>query len=136
MALPPQVEGRSLGKQASNLAFLSAQRRDEAGFAQVTVRVGNFSDVPVAVEVRFTAVDDAAQAQQVKLPPSGTAVLRVGFKTSQPITVSLPDDALSEDGHLTLLPVAPGRRDRRACSKASTLPHSRRCTASSPWLPG
>jgi hypothetical protein len=104
LVLPPQVEARSLGKQASNLAFLSAQRRDEAGFAQVTVRVGNFSDVPVVADVNFTTADDAAQAQHVKLAPSGTAVLRVGFKTSQPITVTLSDDALSEDGHLTLLP--------------------------------
>ena len=104
VAIPPQFEGRSVGKQASNLAFLSAQRRDEAGYAQVTVRVGNFSDVPVTAEVRFTAVDDKPQKQDVKLPPSGTAVLRVGFKTTQHITVSLPDDALSEDGQLTLLP--------------------------------
>ncbi len=104
VAVPPQLEGRSVGKQASNLAFLSAQRRDEDGRAQVTVRVGNFSDVPVTAEVRFTAADDAPQKQDVKLQPSATAVLRVGFKTQQPITVTLPDDALVEDGHLTLLP--------------------------------
>ena len=104
VVMPPQVEGHSVGKQASNLAFLSAQRRDEAGFAQVTVRVGNFSDVAVSVEVRFAAVDDAPQKQTVKLPPSGTAVLRVGYKTDKPITASLPDDALFEDGQLTLLP--------------------------------
>ena len=104
VAVPPQLEGRSVGKQASNLAFLSAQRRDEDGRAQVTVRVGNFSDVAVTAEVRFWAPDDAPQIQEVKLQPSATAVLRVGFKTGQPITVSLPDDALVEDGHLTLLP--------------------------------
>lgn len=104
VAIPSQVEGRSVGQQANNLAFLSAQRRDEDGKAQVTVRVGNFSDVPQNVEVRFNATDDAPQKQQVKLQPSGTAVLRVGMKTSQPITVTLPDDALSEDGQLTLLP--------------------------------
>lgn len=104
VAVPPQVEGRSVGKQASNVAFLSAQRRDEAGRAQVTVRVGNFSDVPVTTEVQFSAVDDEPQKQQVTLQPSGTAVLRVGFKTDQQITVSLPDDALGEDGQLTLLP--------------------------------
>ena len=104
VAVPPQLEGRSVGKQASNLAFLSAQRRDEDGRAQVTVRVGNFSDVAVTAEVRFWAPDDAPQKQDVKLQPSATAVLRVGFKTQQPITVALPDDALVEDGHLTLLP--------------------------------
>lgn len=104
VAVPPQLEGRSVGKQASNLAFLSAQRRDEDGRAQVTVRVGNFSDVPVTAEVRFAAPDDAPQKQDVKLQPSATAVLRVGFKTKEPITVTLPDDALVEDGRLTLLP--------------------------------
>jgi hypothetical protein len=104
VVLPPQFEGRSVGKQASNVAFLSAQRRDEGGYAQVTVRVGNFSDVPVTALVRFTAVDDAAQKQEVKLQPSGSAVLRVGFKTDKPITASLEDDALPEDGQLTLLP--------------------------------
>lgn len=104
VVMPPQFEGRSVGKRASNLAFLSAQRRDEAGFAQVTLRVGNFSDVAASVEVRFVAEDDAPQKQTVKLQPSGTAVLRVGFKTDKPITASLPDDALAEDGQLTLLP--------------------------------
>ena len=104
VAIPPQVEGHSVGKQASNVAFLSAQRRDEDGRAQITVRVGNFSDVPTTVEVRFTARDDAPQRQQVKLQPSGTAVLRVGFKTSKPVIVTLPDDALGDDGSLTLLP--------------------------------
>ena len=104
VAIPPQVQALSVGKRASNVAFLSAQRRDEDGRAQVTVRVGNFSDLPVTAEVTFSAPDDKAQKQQVKLQPSGTAVLRVGFKTAQPITVSLPDDALWEDGQLTLLP--------------------------------
>lgn len=104
LTLPPQVEGRSVGKAASNVAFLSAQRRDEAGLAQVTVRVGNFGELPATVEVRFMALDAAPQEQQVKLAPSATAVLRVGMKTAQPITVKLPDDALAVDGELTLLP--------------------------------
>lgn len=104
VVLPSQFEGHSLGKRADNVAFLSAQRRDENGFAQLTVRVGNFSDRPVEVPVRFSASDDAPQTQTVKLQPAGSAVLRVGFKSTKPIDVTLPDDALSADGHLTLLP--------------------------------
>lgn len=104
LALPPTIEGRSVGKAADNVAFLSAQRRDENGFAQVTVRVGNFGATAIEVPVRFAASDDAPQTQQVKLQPSGTAVLRVGLESTQPIELSLPDDALPEDGHLTLLP--------------------------------
>ena len=104
VVLPSQFEGHSLGKRADNVAFLSAQRRDENGFAQVTVRVGNFSDRPVEVPVRFSASDDAPQTQTVKLQPAGSAALRVGFKSNKPIDVTLPDDALSADGHLTLLP--------------------------------
>lgn len=104
LALSPQVEGHSVGKRADNVAFLSAQRRDENGFAQVTARVGNFGDRPVEVPVRFSAPDDKPQVQTVKLQPGATAVLRVGFKSTQPIELSLPDDALAADGHLTLLP--------------------------------
>ncbi|MFT3710495.1 MAG: VWA domain-containing protein [Archangium sp.] len=104
IALPPHFEAHSVGKKVDNVAFLSAQRRDENGFAQVTVRVGNFSDVAVEVPVKFTAPDDKPQSHTVKLAPSATAVLRVGFHSKAPIEVELPSDALTEDGHLTLLP--------------------------------
>jgi hypothetical protein len=102
--LPPNFEARSVGTSADNVAFLSAQRRDENGFAQVTVRVGNFSDKATEVKVQFTAPDDKPQSHFVKLAASGTAVLRVGFKSKEPIEAQLPDDALPQDGHLTLLP--------------------------------
>lgn len=104
IALPPNFEARSVGKRIENVAFLSAQRRDENGFAQVTVRIGNFSDAAVEVPVQFTAPDDKPQSHKVKLGPSATAVLRVGFRSKEPIEVRIPDDALAEDGHLTLLP--------------------------------
>ncbi|MFZ5439455.1 MAG: vWA domain-containing protein [Myxococcota bacterium] len=104
VALPSQFEGRSVGGRATNVGFLSAQRRDENGFAQVTVRVGNFGDAAAEVPVRFSTTDAPPQTQRVKLAASGSAVLRVGFKSAQPIEVSIPDDALVEDGHLVLLP--------------------------------
>lgn len=104
IALPPNFEARSVGKRLENVAFLSAQRRDENGFAQVTVRLGNFGDAQVEVPVQFTAPDDKPQSHTVKLAPSATAVLRVGFRSKEPIEVRIPNDALVEDGHLTLLP--------------------------------
>lgn len=104
VALPPQVEGRSVGQAAENQALLTAQRYDEAGRASVTVRVGHFGDKPKQVQVRFEAADDQPQQQRVELQPGGSAVLRVGFKTQGPVRVFLPDDALAADGQVTLLP--------------------------------
>ena len=104
MALPPQVEARSVGKAAPNDALLTAQRQDEGGLARVTVRVGHFGDKPAKVTVRFEAKDDAPQTQVIELQPGGSAVLRVGLKTSQPVQVTLPPDALDADGRVTLLP--------------------------------
>ncbi|MGV3622131.1 MAG: vWA domain-containing protein [Archangium sp.] len=104
LSLLPTIDGRSVGKSAPNLAFLSAQRRDEGGFAQVTVRVGNFDDEERRVTVVFTPTDDAVQKKELVLGAGGSAVLRVGFKTTAPITVRLPEDALTDDGELTLLP--------------------------------
>lgn len=104
VTMPPQVEARSVGQAADNVAILTAQRRDEGGAATITVRVGNFSDKAKKVTVHFEAKDDAPQSQSVDLGAGASAVLRVGFKTKGEVTVSVPDDALSEDGRVTLLP--------------------------------
>ncbi len=104
LALLPTIEGRSVGEALGNVAFLSAQRRDEGGRAQVTVRVGNFSDTEKKVSVRFTPTGAAVQTRELTLPASGTAVLRVGFDTTGAIVAALPDDALRDDGELALLP--------------------------------
>lgn len=103
-ALPPQVEGRSVGKAASNAALLTAQRQDEGGIARVTVRVGHFGEKPAKVTVRFEAPDDAPQTQALELQPGASAVVRVGLKTAKPVLVTLPSDALEADGRVTLLP--------------------------------
>jgi alpha-D-ribose 1-methylphosphonate 5-triphosphate synthase subunit PhnH len=104
IALPAEVEGRSVGKRLTNLAFLSAQRRDEGGVATVTVRVGSFSDAEASVKVRFTASDAPPQEPTVTVAAGATAVVRVGVRTAGAIDVRLPDDALTDDGALTLLP--------------------------------
>ena len=104
LALPPEVQGRSVGRQLENVAFLSAQRHDEAGVATVTVRVAGFANGGRTVPVRFSTKGGLAQSQEVVLTPGATALVRVGMKTDEPIEVWLPDDALLEDGRLTLLP--------------------------------
>jgi hypothetical protein len=104
VTLAPEVHGRSVGARLENVGFLSAQRRDEGGVATVTVRVASFADSPRTVPVRFTAPGGLEQTQQVQLAPGATALVRVGMKTDATIEVTLPDDALTGDGHLTLLP--------------------------------
>jgi hypothetical protein len=102
--LLPEVQGRSVGRAADNVALLSAQRHDEGGAATVTVRVANFSEAVREVPVTFETTGDAPHLERVRLEPGATAVVRAGFKTSTPVTVTLPDDALAEDGQVTLLP--------------------------------
>lgn len=104
LTLPPEVQGRSVGRQLENVAFLSAQRHDEGGVATVTVRVAGFTSAARTVPVRFSAKGGLEQSQQVALTPGATALVRVGMKTEASIEVSLPDDALVEDGRLSLLP--------------------------------
>ncbi len=101
---PPGVVVRSVGARADNAAFLSAQRRDEGGVAQVTVRVANFSDEQQELVVTFTPEDSEAQTQRVALAAGGNAVLRQSFTTTRALKVTLPPDALDDDGVLTLLP--------------------------------
>lgn len=104
LALPPEVHGRSVGHRAENLGFLSAQRRDENGVATVTVRVANFGDSAKKLEVRFSAPKGLSEAQEVSVSPGATALVRVSLRTSEAIEVRLPDDALLDDGRITLLP--------------------------------
>ncbi len=102
--VPSFIEGLSVGTARENAAFLSAQRRDEGGVAQITVRVGNFSDSRRRVQVRFAPEDGKVEEREVTLDAGGTVALRVNLKTDKQVEVTLPDDALTDDGHLTLLP--------------------------------
>ena len=111
--LAPEVRVEALGQKLDNVAFVSAQRRDEGEVATLTVRVANFSAVPKDVTVTFQGQGDAPgqnalrQQQRLSLPAGGTEAVRVSFRNAGPVDVSLPDDALAADGHLTLLPSAP-----------------------------
>jgi len=100
---PPEVEVRSVGAAADNLAFLSAQRRDEAGVARLTLRVGNFSKQKKTVELRVFG-EGVEQKTKVELEPNGSSVVRLGLKTAGMLHAELPDDALKDDSALTLPP--------------------------------
>lgn len=103
-AFPDEVEVESVGAKLDNVAFVSAQRKDQNGTAAVTVRVTNFGAKRVEVPVRFSAEGLEASEEKVKLEPNTSAVVRVGLRTAKPVEVRLPDDALVEDGRLLLLP--------------------------------
>jgi hypothetical protein len=105
VALPPEVQGRSVGARLDNLAFLSVQRRDEAGTGTVTVRVGNFTEATRQVDVSFSSKGATGQKQPVSIGAGATALVRVSMKTSGPIEVSLPDDALEADSRLVVPPM-------------------------------
>lgn len=102
--LPAEVQGRSVGQRLPNVAFLSAQRRDEGGVATVTVRVASFADDERTLRVRFTAANGPPRDETVRLAPGATAVVRVGLPGAGAIDVALPDDALVGDGTLHLEP--------------------------------
>jgi hypothetical protein len=111
VAVPPQVQVVEVGEKLDNVALVSAQRRDEADLAQVTVRVASFAATPRAFEVEFhgpaadaTRSGGADKKEKVELAPGASAVLRVSFRNASAIEVRLPDDALAADGHATLLP--------------------------------
>jgi len=119
--LPPEVQVEALGQPLENLAFVSAQRRDEGEIATVTVRVANFSGTSRDVTVRFDSQPAAQgsapgkdggskalhQEQPLSLPSGGSEAARVSFRNVGPVTVTLPQDALSADGNVTLLPAIP-----------------------------
>lgn len=103
-ALPPSAEGLSVGLSLDNDAFLSAEREDSEGAARVTVRVGHFGARAARVPVRFAAKDMEPRVEVLDLEPGASAAVRVSLATRAPVAVTLPDDALVDDGRLTLPP--------------------------------
>lgn len=110
-SVAPAVEWVALGEPLPNAAFVAAQRRDEGDRAEVTVRVASFGAPPDALTVTFSGPPldpsrpgGAQRQERVALSPDGSAVVRARFQNAGPIEVSLPSDALPEDGRVTLIP--------------------------------
>jgi Aerotolerance regulator N-terminal/von Willebrand factor type A domain len=112
---PSWLTVKSVGASLDNLALVSVQRRDAGGVAQLTLRVANFGarEVTAPVEVQEVAgastrptasLSANGRTEKVTVRAGGTVALRLGLTASGPLEVSLPDDALPEDGRVTLLP--------------------------------
>ncbi|WP_164015440.1 BatA domain-containing protein [Pyxidicoccus trucidator] len=112
--VPASVRWLALGTGRDNVALVSAQRRDEGATATVTLRVARFGAGPQEVEARVRALPGPGakagteRVERVRLPDEGTATVRLTFQGAGDVEVSLPDDALPEDGRVRL-PPAPGR---------------------------
>src|SRR5690606_35770092 len=111
--LPAEVEVRAVGAPAENAAIVSAQRTDEGDLARVTVRVANFGDAArtLTLSVRAEPVAGGAAIQQTHtadVPAGGSARIVLALRGVGPVHLALPDDALVEDGRVTLIP-APAR---------------------------
>lgn len=106
LAVPPNVDVTSVGRAVDNVAFVAAQRHDEGGAARVTLRVTNFGAGSADVPVRLTLDDGGVREQPLRLAAGQSGVVRLEAATAGPVQARLPDDALLEDGQLTLLPSA------------------------------
>ncbi|WNG40288.1 hypothetical protein F0U61_46360 [Archangium violaceum] len=121
-AVPPAVRWTALGMPRDNVALLSAWRRDEGTTATVTLRVARFGAGPEETEVRAVArpgpgaKEGTERRERVQLPEEGAATLRFTFENAGDMEVSLPPDALPEDGEARL-PPAPERRVRVALAE-------------------
>ncbi|TQF17821.1 hypothetical protein FJV41_01360 [Myxococcus llanfairpwllgwyngyllgogerychwyrndrobwllllantysiliogogogochensis] len=115
LVIPAPVRWTALGTARENVAFVSAQRKDDGGTATVTLRVARFGAGPESVSVRLRALPgpDAKQGtervEKVALQGEGSATVRLTFQNAGDVEVSLPDDALLEDGQarLTASPTRP-----------------------------
>lgn len=108
--VPPEVHWTALGAPLDNVALVSAQRRDEGHTATVTLRVARFGAGPDETEVRVRALPGPGAEQgterreRVRLPAEGAATVRFTFENAGDVEVSLPEDALPEDGWARLPP--------------------------------
>lgn len=106
--VPPAVQWTALGAARDNVALVSAQRRDEGTKATVTLRVARFGG-PESVEVRVRAQpgpgakEGTEQREVVRLPAEGAATVRLTFENAGDVEVTLPEDALPEDGKARLV---------------------------------
>ena len=122
VAVPAAVRWSALGVPRDNVALVSAWRRDEDATATVTVRVARFGTGPEETEVRAVArpgpgaKEGTERRERVRLPEEGAATLRFTFENAGDVEVTLPPDALPEDGEARL-PPAPERRVRVALAE-------------------
>lgn len=104
-SLPSGTSVRSVGVRLDNVAFVSAQRLDGDTGAVLTLGVVSFSRASRTVELQVC--DDTGrllESVRLALEPGVPAVARIASTAAGPLRASLPDDALPEDGVVTLWP--------------------------------
>ncbi|WP_434383838.1 BatA domain-containing protein [Melittangium boletus] len=125
--VPEAVRWTALGEPRDNVALVSAWRRDEGSTATVTLRVARFGAGPEETEVRVVArpgpgaKEGTERRERVRLPDEGAVTLRLTFEDAGDVEVSLPPDALPEDGAVHL-PPAPERPVRVALAEGLAAP--------------
>jgi hypothetical protein len=102
-AWPEEVEVRSVGEPADNVAFVSAQRRDEGGVAHVGLRVMSFAKEKQSATLVLSG-GDTTERRSLDLAPGAAVDVRLDLKTTAPIRAALPADALPVDSEVTLPP--------------------------------
>lgn len=108
--VPGTVRWTALGAPRDNVGLVSAWRRDEGSTATVTLRVARWGQGPEETEVRVVAApgpgarEGTERRERVRLPEEGAATLRFTFEGAGDVAVSLPPDALPEDGEVRLPP--------------------------------
>ncbi|MCP3102262.1 BatA and WFA domain-containing protein [Myxococcus sp. K15C18031901] len=108
LVLPPSLRWTALGVARDNVGLVSARRRDEGRETTVTLWVARFGGGPASVDLQVRALpgvgakEGATRVEHVALPEEGTATVRLTFQGAGDVEVSLPDDDLPEDGHVTL----------------------------------
>lgn len=109
--LPAVVEVRALGEARENVGIVAAGRADEGEVARISVRVANYTDgertVPVTLSGEQQEGAPLVQHHRLVIPSGGSALLVAGFRSVAAVEVTLPEDALVEDGAVTLLPAPP-----------------------------
>lgn len=106
--VPPAVRWTALGTARDNVALVSAQRRDEGSTATVTLRLARFGTGPEETDVQVRALPGPGakagteRRERVRLPAEGAATVRFTFENAGDVEVSLPPDALPEDGQVRL----------------------------------
>ncbi len=106
---PPKVRVVAVGAPLPNQALLSVSRVDTASRTQLTARLANFDAQAREVTVTLQAPEgkDALPSRRLRLEAGAIEVLRWELPPQGVLKLSLPEDALSLDGAVTLRPALP-----------------------------
>jgi hypothetical protein len=108
--LPDWVETQSVGEPLDNDAITFASRTDEGEKTRVVLRVSHFGSRPAEVRVKLHADSSTGgkpfeQERLLALRPGEGHLFQATLENVGALRVTLPSDALDEDGEVVLHPV-------------------------------